>query len=130
MSGCHTPTETKSVCEHSKPVTLLCVLCAPKYQEFTMLDVINALNDLREKIKSLYIFKINQFDENVNISKRFDEIEKSIQEMRGLSLHPTRPYKCPVCDGIGIDCIIGEVRGLPIKTDKCKPCDGKGIVWG
>lgn len=40
------------------------------------------------------------------------------------------PHKCPVCDGIGINCLIGEFRSLPIKADICQSCEGKGIVWG
>lgn len=54
---------------------------------------------------------------------KFDEIERKLKESA------KTPHKCPVCDGIGKG-VIGELRGLPIKTEKCHTCEGAGIVWG
>lgn len=56
--------------------------------------------------------------------KRFQDITHEQYKNR------KSPHKCPVCEGIGINCDIGEIRGLPIKSDKCHSCEGKGIVWG
>lgn len=63
-----------------------------------------------------------------NLHDRIDVICKNFDSNKAI-VH-RNPYKCPVCDGVGINVVIGEVRGLPIKSDKCHVCEGKGIVWG
>lgn len=73
------------------------------------------------------------FEENINnIHKRIDGLETVMFEfsVRTRIMESKSPCKCPLCDGIGKKCIIGEIRGLPIKAEICHACEGKGIVWG
>lgn len=48
-----------------------------------------------------------------------------------------RPYKCPVCDGVGEkpELLCGNPITLAVMpprqaTKQCHACEGKGIVWG
>jgi hypothetical protein len=80
--------------------------------------------------------KENDFNRNtyyLSQFKRIDEIVSVIDEIVDIipeddMREGRKPHKCPVCDGIGKNCVIGEIRGLPIKSDKCHSCEGNGIV--
>lgn len=45
------------------------------------------------------------------------------------------PHKCPVCCGSGrvrlgfYSIPIGEASGTIPETEKCRTCDGSGVVW-
>lgn len=67
------------------------------------------------------------------ITERIDGLETEINTVRALgsrAFHPKKPHKCPVCDGLGVNCVVGEIRGLPIKSNQCHGCEGKGYLWG
>lgn len=62
---------------------------------------------------------------------RLEKLEEIIQRIYEDDMKAGRkPHKCPVCDGVAINCEIGKIHGLPIKSNKCHACEGKGIVWG
>lgn len=101
---------------------------------------------LLERIKALETHKMYQTDENRKVSKRMDDLEEKIVEMRvqfiGKLGNDTKYFKCPVCSGKGFcnpcsgrgefftgnspgaTAICQYCRGTPL----CIPCNGKGIV--
>jgi len=145
MSGCHPP-DTLALCKHGKPVKFPCLSCAPTHKEFTLLDAINAIEELRNRIEALHEHKLRQIDENRKISKKVDDLEELIYEekakLRDLinmpnvawSKYNKTPYQCPVCKGEGKIIINnGQVlTSYPLQypTKICTSCEGKGIVWG
>lgn len=61
------------------------------------------------------------------LQERIEKLEKQIQDMRGLSLHPTKPFKCPICEGLGG--VKHPLTGWLVPA-KCHACEGKGVLWG
>jgi hypothetical protein len=74
MSGCY-PSETLSLCEHGKPIKFPCLLCEPAHSEINLLDIVNDLNSLRNRIEALHCNKLWQLDENRKISRRIERLE-------------------------------------------------------
>ena len=62
-----------------------------------------------------------------NSGSHISDIRAKMADLRGMCLHPTKPHKCPVCDGTG-----GVKHPLTslIEPAKCHGCEGKGLVWG
>jgi DnaJ-class molecular chaperone len=93
-------------------------------------EIDHRLQDVERIIDSIpenYSRKDKELEVRIKELERFQDIthEKYQKNIKGRT-----PHKCPVCDGVGVNVVIGEVRGLPIKSDKCPSCEGKGIVWG
>lgn len=106
------------------------------------------------------LFKINKIQsdlrefEKERIDPRFKKIEKEIKLLReefegklNIDLDKwkeyyskvfvlKKPYKCPVCEGKGINkntLIVDNISNaseIYIKNPSCISCEGKGIVWG
>ncbi len=66
--------ETSSLCDHGAQIKFGCLLCAP-----TLGDLIISLNN---KVEQLREHKVRQIDENRKISRRVDEVEKSLEHYR------------------------------------------------
>jgi hypothetical protein len=39
-----------------------------------------------------------------------------------------RPHKCPVCEGKGV--VPAGFYTDDVANQKCRPCGGKGVIWG
>ncbi len=64
----------------------------------------------------------------VTLNTKLQELETEINTVRALgsrAFHPSRPHKCPVCDGRGKLWPQGTIG-----YDRCEPCEGKGVLWG
>lgn len=46
-----------------------------------------------------------------------------------LPLAQQKPFKCPVCDGVGVVQARGTISNA-FSTEQCSGCNGTGIVWG
>lgn len=55
-----------------------------------------------------------------DIVDRLNEINNWRKGIKILADQSAKPFKCPVCGGLG-----AWIR----PDDKCKSCEGKGIVW-
>jgi len=121
--------EQVKYCEHGINIALQeCLFCKMQKQITALTDMYKHLSLMVARCQDHHI---RQIDENRKISRRVDELERIAKRHSEIVCQSKlSPFKCPVCGGIGINCIIGEFRGLPIKTDKCKSCEGKGIIWG
>lgn len=97
--------------------------------------------------------KILGTDEKLGIEIQIHEMEKNINclftslkgvetKLMGNPFQPLKPHKCPVCDGkgreyidpasllSGFESMFGQKDERGISFSVCKPCEGKGIVWG
>ncbi len=98
----------------------------------------NSIEDNRKMTRDMVAnthLAINVLNDCFNkLEKEIKELKQSILETRIQFINQLgndkKPHKCPVCDGLAINCNIGEFRGLPIKTEKCNSCEGKGYIWG
>jgi hypothetical protein len=55
-----------------------------------------------------------------------NQISSVEQPVKHLEIVPRRtPHTCPVCNGEGV-----RASKEQTETVFCKPCEGKGIVWG
>lgn len=68
-----------------------------------------------------------------SIEAQIEALHKQCIELKTEYPNAKKPYKCPVCEGLGND------KGIPIanpayefsmKYASCQSCEGKGIVWG
>ncbi len=89
----------------------------------------------KERLASIELtVKSKEFKADMDVGNRYMECLSGVEiklreemediESRLKSIHGTRPYKCPVCDGYGGTIISGAM------DEECRPCQGKGIVWG
>lgn len=77
--------------------------------------------------------EIMQFIREINcvISQLCKKITELYQHKRDMD--SKRPYKCPICHGIGEDRSAGSTGMLlsfPPIWPNCKVCKGEGVVWG
>lgn len=89
------------------------------------------INILQERLSDLEKWTRKDEDRIYDRIKKIEETIKSMTELPNVywTKYNKSPHKCPLCDGIGCG-IIGEIKELPIKTDCCHGCEGKGIIWG
>jgi septal ring factor EnvC (AmiA/AmiB activator) len=102
---------------------------------------INVIHDILDKLQD---HKNRQIDENRKSSRRIDELESEIKELKRFQdvthqqyqfiINRKHPHKCPVCEGKGKlfpdKPEVGMVWDLKTNNQVCDPCEGKGIVWG
>lgn len=79
-----------------------------------------------------------------DLQRQIDEINNGLIKRIGIlgeALHTLseennklskKPYKCPLCDGLGENRLDrnGMLLSFPPKWPNCKVCKGEGIVWG
>lgn len=70
----------------------------------------------------------------VFMNERLDKLERVLSETKltFFEMGCKKPYKCPVCNGIGEKDNIHPIEQItnPKRFIKCSSCEGKGIVWG
>lgn len=112
--------------------------CVLKRLDTIETTLANNVSDINERINVINRQLDTLADNDLTIRRSISELEKQIIELRGLSLHPTKPYKCPVCQGekrIQIFTNIVEpfeartIDNLGRHFKPCEICDSKGIVW-
>lgn len=100
------------------------------FHEFNYLDerikklekyksLIDHLNDGRHE----WIGSVNDVIRKIEVVEEL--LNKKIDAIRDSS---KKPHRCPVCKGKGKIQYTLPVGGY--WEDNCKPCEGKGIVWG
>jgi DnaJ-class molecular chaperone len=123
--------ETLALCEHGKPARFGCLIC--------MKNVYLIDEKLSERIDSLE----DCFDVfEKHIDKRIEKIESHFSGDYQLVASKLKPHKCPVCDGEGKKTLFHACSYVALSKlaeliddegrvyELCKPCKGKGIIWG
>lgn len=109
---------------HSQPNNIggcMSCNCKPVYGTGTF--TINNSYDQLMKMED----RINKLENDFKIKLKVD-MDKWEEYFRSLPTQNKNPHKCPLCEGVGENAIC--LNGVRIEIKKCKPCDGKGIVWG
>ena len=130
MSTCLYPsTSCQCIC-HNESDFMTCSHCHCYHSKTTKI-MMNSVLDHAKDIKVLH-GKIDRLE------NRFQEYNELVLGACPLEIQKmykkSHPHKCPVCEGIGKkDFPKYHVDGVPVvhlTNENCKPCEGKGIVWG
>lgn len=86
-------------------------------------------DDLQQQINDLHKKFDYWFDNGIKRIIKLEQVNKElvdkIAEIANLYYQEKKkPYKCPICDGLGGTIISGVI------DEDCNTCKGKGIVWG
>lgn len=125
--GCFPPSETLCMCSHNVPVKFQCEKCI-------IISLNDRIKDLEESYQGLSAelrYVIDRLALSAPMKKMWlEEFKKDYPDIVS-----SVPYKCPACDGYGIRKVsdISISVGIPRVSSteaECKPCEGKGILWG
>ena len=83
-----------------------------------------ALTEMYKNLSLEILGLMDHIDENRKLSKSIDELEKVLRETHEKE---KKPYKCPICDGLGY--WKSREEGIAC-GGQCKSCDATGVLWG